>query len=212
MASADEARSQPTGSAADRRSTMERNTHETKIRVELDLDARPNGAAAEPAATGHGFLDHLLAQLAKHGRFALAVTGQGDLHIDVHHLAEDCGIVIGQALSEALGDRAGIERYGTAHVPMDETLAHVVVDLSGRPFLAFDPAGFAGDSGGFNAFHLRELLRGFANHAGATVHVRVLAGEETHHVCEAVMKAFARALKDAVARTHDQLPSTKGLL
>ena len=202
-----------------RRSRKERVTKETSLLVELDLDARPaaatptgDGPGGEAAATGHGFLDHLLDQLARHGRFDLQVSGKGDLHIDVHHLAEDAGITIGQAFSEALAERGGIERYGSAYVPMDETLAHVVVDLSGRPFLAFEAAGFAGDSGGFNVFHLRELLRGFANHAGATVHVRVLAGEETHHVCEAVMKAFARALRDAVAVTHDQLPSTKGLL
>lgn len=196
-----------------RRSLKERNTSETQLRVELDLDAAASRSDDhEPPSTGHGFLDHLLAQLTRHGRFALSVGGQGDLHIDVHHLAEDSGITIGQAFAEALGDRAGIERYGDAFVPMDETLAHVVVDLSGRPYLSFDAAGFAGDSGGFNAFHLREFLRGFANHAGATVHVRVLEGEETHHVCEAVMKAFARALRDAVQLTHEELPSTKGLL
>lgn len=201
--------------APNRRARQERVTSETSLLVELDLDAPatpPSGADQAQGGTGHGFLDHLLAQLSRHGRFQLAVSGQGDLHIDVHHLAEDSGITIGQAVNAALGDRGGIERYGAAYVPMDETLAHVVVDLSGRPYLAFDAAGFAGDSGGFNAFHLRELLRGFANHAGATIHVRVLAGEETHHVCEAVMKAFARALRDAVAVTHDQLPSTKGLL
>jgi imidazoleglycerol-phosphate dehydratase len=134
------------------------------------------------------------------------------VHVDVHHLAEDCGIVLGQAVAEALGDRLGIERYGDAFVPMDETLAHVVVDLSGRPFLAFEPAGFEGNAGGFNAHHLRELLRGFCNHAGATVHVRVLSGVETHHVCEAVVKAFARSLALAVAVTGKELPSTKGLL
>lgn len=185
-----------------------RETRETQVRVKLDLDGHGGGTAA----TGHGFLDHLLDQLIRHGRFALEVTGTGDLHIDVHHLAEDCGITLGQAFGQALGQRSGIERYGDAFVPMDETLAHVVVDLSGRPYLAFDAAGFEGDSGGFTAFHLRELLRGFANHAGATVHARVLGGEETHHVCEAVMKAFARALRDAVRITHDALPSTKGLL
>lgn len=196
-----------------RRSTKERVTSETSLQVKLDLDGGVDATSLDAAGnTGHGFLDHLLAQLSKHGRFALAVSGKGDLHIDVHHLAEDCGITIGQSFHEALGDRGGIERYGAAYVPMDETLAHVVVDLSGRPYLAFEAAGFEGDSGGFNAFHLREFLRGFANHAGATVHVRVLSGEETHHVCEAVMKAFARALRDAVALTHDQLPSTKGLL
>jgi len=194
-----------------RRAEVERATSETRVRATLDLDAPPI-AGAPAAATGHGFLDHLLEQLARHGRLALRVEAEGDLHVDVHHLAEDVGITLGQAVREALGAREGIERYGDAFVPMDETLAHAVIDLSGRPYLAFDPRGFAGEPGGFNAFHLRELLRGFANHAGATVHVRVLAGEETHHVCEAVMKAFARALAAATRVTHGDLPSTKGLL
>jgi len=194
-----------------RRAEVERATSETRVRITLDLDAPPI-AGAPAAATGHGFLDHLLEQLARHGRLALRVEAEGDLHVDVHHLAEDVGITLGQAVREALGAREGIERYGDAFVPMDETLAHAVIDLSGRPYLAFDPRGFAGEPGGFNAFHLRELLRGFANHAGATVHVRVLAGEETHHVCEAVMKAFARALAAATRVTHGDLPSTKGLL
>ena len=193
-----------------RRAEVERVTRETSVKVVWDLDAPPSDAPA--GATGHGFLDHLLDQLARHGRFAVAVSGAGDLHVDVHHLAEDVGITLGQALHRALGGREGIERYGDAFVPMDETLAHVVVDLSGRPYLAFDARGFAGEPGGFNAFHLRELLRGFANHAGATVHVRVLAGEETHHVCEAVTKAFARALSQAARVTHDSLPSTKGVI
>lgn len=191
-----------------RAAAVVRETRETRLRVVLDLDAPAGGSAA----TGHGFLDHLLDQLIRHGRFTLDVSGTGDLHIDVHHLAEDSGITIGQAFAGALGQRSGIERYGDAFVPMDETLAHVVVDLSGRPYLAFAAAGFEGDSGGFNAYHLREFLRGFANHAGATIHVTVYSGEETHHVCEAVMKAFARALRDAVKVTHDALPSTKGLL
>ena len=194
-----------------RRAEVERATSETRVRITLDLDAPPI-AGAPAAATGHGFLDHLMEQLARHGRLALRVEAEGDLHVDVHHLAEDVGITLGQAVREALGAREGIERYGDAFVPMDETLAHAVIDLSGRPYLAFDPRGFAGEPGGFNAFHLRELLRGFANHAGATVHVRVLAGEETHHVCEAVMKAFARALAAATRVTHGDLPSTKGLL
>lgn len=185
-----------------------RTTSETDVTVAVDLD----GAAGGSVALGHGFLDHLLDQLVRHGRFALTVNGTGDLHVDVHHLAEDTGITLGQAFARALGGREGIERYGDAFVPMDESLAHVVVDLSGRPYLAFDAAGFEGDCGGFTAFHLRELLRGFANHAGATIHVTVHSGEETHHVCEAVMKAFARALRRAVAVTHDGLPSTKGLL
>ncbi len=192
-----------------------RETRETRIRVTVDLDASPIDASASGAGsvtTGHGFLDHLLEQLVRHGRLALALSGSGDLHVDVHHLAEDCGIVIGQAFAEALGSRQGIERYGSAFVPMDETLAHVVVDLSGRPHITFDPGRLHGDSGGFTAYHLRELLRGFANHAGATLHVRLISADDTHHACEAVMKAFARALRDAVKVTHAGLPSTKGVL
>ncbi len=192
-----------------------RETRETRIRVAVDLDASSADAPAAGTgrvATGHGFLDHLLEQLVRHGRFALSLAGSGDLHVDVHHLAEDCGIVIGQAFSEALGSRQGIERYGSAFVPMDETLAHVVVDLSGRPHITFDPGALHGDSGGFTAYHLRELLRGFANHAGATLHVRLISADDTHHACEAVMKAFARALRDAVKVTHTDLPSTKGML
>ena len=191
-----------------RQAEVDRNTSETQISIGLDLDSPPGGEIE----TGHGFLDHMLHQVQRHGAFTLRVKARGDLHIDVHHLAEDSGIVLGQAFRDALGDRQGIERYGTAFVPMDETLAHVVVDLSGRPFLAFEPAGFEGDAGGFNVHHLRELLRGFSNHAGATVHVRVLSGVETHHVCEAVVKAFARALRDACRVSGDSLPSTKGLL
>ena len=179
----------------------------------LDLDdAAP--ADGHRLQTGHGFLDHMLEQLARHGRFGLSVQATGDLHVEVHHLAEDVGITIGQALAQALGNRQGIERYGSQFIPMDETLAHVVVDLSGRAHLAFEPEkldvwGLAGD---FSHYHLREFLRGLCNHAGVTLHVRLLAGREAHHVIEAVMKAFARALRDAVAVTSDALPSTKGLL
>ena len=191
-----------------RTAQVERITRETQLQATVDLDGAPEGSAN----TGHGFLDHLLDQLIRHGRFQLNVSGSGDLHIDAHHLAEDCGIPLGQAFAQALGSRTGIERYGDAFVPMDETLAHVVVDLSGRPHLSYEPAVYSGNVGGFNCYHLRELLRGFANHAGATMHVRVLAGDETHHVCEAVMKAFARALQAATRVTHDQLPSTKGVL
>lgn len=191
-----------------RRAEVHRATKETDVRIALDLDG---GETA--LDVGHGFLAHLLDQLGRHGRLGLDVSAHGDVDtVDVHHLAEDVGIVLGQATRRALGDARGIERYGQAWVPMDETLAQVVVDLSGRPYLAFDPAGYEGDAHGFHAHHLRELLRGFANHAGATVHVRVLAGTETHHVCEAVAKAFARALRDALRVAHDELPSTKGVL
>lgn len=193
---------------AERRASVHRVTHETDVRVALDLDAGPLGAAV----TGHGFLDHLLAQVVRHGRVGLEVSASGDLHIDVHHLAEDLGITLGQAWLAAVGDADGIERYGDAFVPMDETLAHVVVDLCGRPFLAFDPAAVPGDVGGFTPYHLREFLRGFANHARATVHVRWLATGDPHHGCEAVVKAFARALYVATRVTGSGVPSTKGAL
>ena len=191
-----------------RAAQIERVTNETQLEVTLDLDAPAGGTAT----TGHGFLDHMLEQLIRHGAFSLSIKGQGDLHIDVHHLAEDTGITLGQAFAEALGDKKGIARYADAFVPMDETLAQVVLDFSGRPWLSFDPAGFEGSAGGFNVHHLRELLRGFCNHAGVTMHVRVLSGVEVHHVSEAVVKAWARALHEATRVVSDTLPSTKGTL
>jgi imidazoleglycerol-phosphate dehydratase len=193
---------------AERRATVHRVTRETDVRVALDLEAGGVGAPA----TGHGFLDHLLAQVVRHGRVGLEIAATGDLHIDVHHLAEDVGITLGQAFRTAVGDAVGIERYADAFVPMDETLVHVVVDLCGRPFLAFDPAAVPGDVSGFTTYHLREFLRGFANHAQATVHVRWLATGDPHHGCEAVVKAFARALYAATRVTGTELPSTKGAL
>lgn len=193
-----------------RTATVTRSTSETDITVKIDL----NNAAYTPPATGHGFFDHMLDALARHSRLGLSVTGKGDLHIEPHHLIEDTGITLGQALSQALGNRRGIERYGSAFVPMDETLAHVVIDLSGRAHLEFHPEtlNVDGQAGGMTHYHLREFLRGFCNHAGATLHVRLLAGREAHHVIEAVMKAFARALRDAVQVTSGDLPSTKGSL
>lgn len=191
-----------------REANVERKTSETDLQVHLDLDASPGGHAE----TGHGFWDHMLAQLIRHGRFKLDIRGQGDLHVDPHHLAEDTGITLGQAFHQALGDRVGLERYADAWVPMDETLAHVVLDLSGRAFLSFPVGNMKGDCNGFNTFHLREFMRGFSNHCGVTLHVRLLSGEETHHVCEAIMKAFARALHQATRVSSGELPSTKGLL
>lgn len=194
-----------------RAATAQRHTTETRVNVSLDLDAP---LAGETLSTGHGFLDHMLEQLRRHGKLGLTVTAEGDLHVEVHHLAEDVGITLGQALSRALGDRAGIERYGSAFVPMDETLAQVVLDLSGRAHLAYEPEKLEvwGDAGGFTHYHLREFLRGFCNHAGATLHVRLLAGREAHHFIEATFKALARALRDAVQVTGGGVPSTKGTL
>ena len=190
-----------------RRARLRRTTNETDVRVDLDLDGR--GGSVQ---TGHGFVDHLLEQVVRHGRIGLDVQATGDLHVDVHHLAEDVGISLGQALHAALGDARGIERYADVIVPMDETLVQVVLDLSGRAFLAFDPEGVPGSANGFSAYHLRELLRGFANHGRATLHVRILAMGEAHHVCEATVKALARALHRATRETHDELPTTKGTL
>ena len=193
-----------------RTATVTRTTSETDITIHLDLD---NATYTAPT-TGHGFFDHMLDALARHSRLNISVKGKGDLHIEPHHLIEDTGITLGQALSQALGDRKGIERYGSAFVPMDETLAHVVVDLSGRAHLEFHPEGLDvyGNAGGMTHYHLREFLRGLCNHAGVTMHVRVLAGREAHHVIEAIVKALARALRDAVAVTTDTMPSTKGSL
>lgn len=195
---------------APRLARVSRDTSETQVAVTLNLDA----PVEVGIATGHGFLDHMLDQLRRHGRLGLGVQARGDLHIEPHHLAEDVGITLGQALSQALGDRRGIERYGSAFVPMDETLVQAVVDLSGRAHLAYEPERQEvwGDAGGFTHYHLREFLRGLCNHAGVTLHLRLLAGREAHHVIEASFKALARALRDAVRRSGDLLPSTKGVL
>jgi imidazoleglycerol-phosphate dehydratase len=189
-----------------RAATVERNTLETQIKVTLDLDQHLTGKLE----TGHAFLDHMLDQIRRHGRLGLLVEGRGDLAVDAHHLAEDTGITLGMAVLQALGDKRGIERYADAFVPMDETLAHVVLDFSGRAHLEFKPE--YGDAGGFTIYHLREFLRGFCNHAGATLHVRLLNGKEVHHVVEAIFKAFARALYAATRVTSQDLPSTKGTL
>jgi imidazoleglycerol-phosphate dehydratase len=193
-----------------RTATVSRNTLETQITLALGLDAALEGKIS----TGHGFLDHMLDQIRRHGRLGLVVAATGDLHVDVHHLAEDTGISLGQALAHALGDKKGLERYADSFVPMDETLVQVVLDLSGRAHLEFAPESLEvdGDMHGFNVYHLREFLRGFCNHAGATLHVRVLSGREAHHVIEATFKAFARALYAATRVTHEALPSTKGTL
>ena len=193
-----------------RAATLERNTLETQIKISLDLDMSLTGKLE----TGHAFLDHMLDQIRRHGRIGLLVEGRGDLAVDAHHLAEDTGITFGMAMLQALGDKRGIERYADAFVPMDETLAHVVLDFSGRAHLEFRPEelGVAGDAGGFTIYHLREFLRGFCNHAGVTLHVRLLNGKEVHHVVEASVKGFARSLYAATRGTSQDLPSTKGTL
>ncbi len=193
-----------------RQADIRRTTGETDVRVSLGLD----GDGAVTATTGVGFFDHMLVLFGRHGRFTLDVETTGDLETGSHHTVEDTGIVIGQALDQALGDRAGIERYGSAFVPMDESLAHAVVDISGRPCLALDLDLPFAVIGGFETDLVQEFLRGLVNHAKLTLHVRQLAGVNPHHVIEGVFKATARALAQAVAINPDVrgIPSTKGLL
>lgn len=192
-----------------RNAHIERTTNETQITIDLNLD----GGDYENQ-TGVGFFDHMLDHVAKHGRFGLTVAAEGDTHIDDHHTVEDVGIVLGQALIEALGDKRGIERYGFASVPMDETLARVTVDLSGRAALVFD-ADFdqtAGKIGTFDTQLVREFLTALVQNGRFNCHVEVVHGSNHHHIAEAIFKALGRALRDAVAVTSDDVPSTKGVL
>ncbi|WP_348760923.1 imidazoleglycerol-phosphate dehydratase HisB [uncultured Salinisphaera sp.] len=191
-----------------RRATIERRTAETDIRVELDLD----GTGAYSAATGVGFFEHMLHQVARHGLIDLTVSANGDLHIDDHHTVEDVGIVIGQALREALGDKRGITRYGHAYVPLDEALSRVVIDFSGRPGLFFRADFTAEKIGTFDTELVREFFGGIAAGAAMTLHMDNLSGANAHHIAETLFKAFGRALRAAVAfdeRALDALPSTK---
>ncbi len=190
---------------------VQRNTKETQIRVRVDLD----GTGAAKLATGIGFFDHMLDQIARHGLIDLDVEARGDLHIDGHHTVEDVGITLGQAVAQAVGDKAGIVRYGHACVPLDEALSRVVVDFSGRPGLHMDVAFKAGMIGGFDSQLAFEFFQGFANHALVTLHIDNLKGDNAHHQCETVFKAFARALRMALAadpRAAGVIPSTKGTL
>jgi len=195
----------------DRRAVMQRTTAETDIRMTLHLD----GTGEHRIETGMPFLDHMLAQVAKHGRFDLTVQATGDLSVDLHHTVEDVGIVLGEAVLQALGDKAGIVRYGTARVPMDEALASVVIDLSGRPFLVFQAPQLTGRIGDFEAGLVREFFQGMANHLRANVHVQVEYGQNLHHMAEAIFKAAGRALDQATLvdpRLPGVVPSTKGSL
>ncbi len=194
-----------------RTARIERNTAETRIAVVLDLD----GTGRAELATGVPFLDHMLDQLARHGMVDLAVRATGDLHIDAHHTVEDIGITLGQALRAAVGDKKGIARYGHAYVPLDEALSRVVVDLSGRPGLEFHVPFTRAMIGAFDVDLTREFFQGFVNHAQLTLHVDNLRGDNAHHQAETVFKAFARALRMAVAldpRAGAAIPSTKGAL
>jgi imidazoleglycerol-phosphate dehydratase len=196
---------------SDRAASRTRRTGETDIALELALD----GDGAGTRRTGVGFLDHMLDLLARHGRLDLVVRATGDLQTGSHHTVEDVGIVLGQALDEALADRAGIVRYGQALVPMDEARAMCAIDVSGRPFLALDDGGLpAGETGGFEHELLEEFFRAVVNNARITLHLEVQAGTNAHHMIEASFKAFARALRGAIAidPTETGVPSTKGTL
>ncbi|QDR81494.1 imidazoleglycerol-phosphate dehydratase HisB [Sporomusa termitida] len=193
-----------------RTAVIERVTGETAITVSLNLD----GSGQAKAATGIGFFDHMLILLSKHGLFDLRVDARGDLEVDGHHTVEDTGIVLGQALAKALGDKAGIKRYGTAFVPMDEALAMVSLDISGRPYLVFEAVLPSERVGQFDSELTEEFLRAVCVHAGITLHVRLLAGKNTHHIIEAIFKACGRALAEATRRDEriQGVMSSKGIL
>jgi imidazoleglycerol-phosphate dehydratase len=195
-----------------RSADIHRSTGETDVRLKLDLDGTDDGTGER--ATGVGFLDHMLDLLARHGRLGLTVNASGDLETGAHHTVEDVGICLGQALDEALGDRAGIFRYGSATVPMDEARASCAIDVSGRAFLAFDAELPAGAIGNFDHELAEEFFRAVASNAKLTLHLAVEAGTNVHHMIEALFKAFARALRAAVAidPTESGVPSTKGTL
>ena len=188
-----------------------RNTAETKIRVVVNLD----GSGQSKLATGIGFFDHMLDQIARHGAVDLTVEAEGDLHIDGHHTVEDIGITLGQAVARAVGDKKGIRRYGHAYVPLDEALSRVVIDFSGRPGLVWQVPFTRAMIGEFDVDLAHEFFQGFVNHALVTLHVDNLRGDNAHHQCETVFKAFARALRvaaEADPRAAGVVPSTKGIL
>jgi imidazoleglycerol-phosphate dehydratase len=194
-----------------RKATVKRTTKETDVTVTVDLDGRGEAAIA----TGIGFLDHMLDLLARHSRIDMTVKAAGDLHIDHHHTTEDVGIALGQALKQALGDMRGITRYADVHLPMDEALTRVAIDISGRPFLVFKSAFSRDKIGTFDTELVQEWFQAFAMNAGITLHVETLYGTNDHHISESCFKGLARALRTAVAidpRAKDEVPSTKGSL
>lgn len=194
-----------------RQAAVTRNTAETQITARVHLD----GTGQAKLATGIGFFDHMLDQIARHGLIDLEIQAKGDLHIDGHHTVEDVGITLGQAVYQAVGDKKGIRRYGHAYVPLDEALSRVVIDFSGRPGLIMNVPFKSGMIGGFDTQLTHEFFQGFVNHAFVTLHIDNLRGENAHHQCETVFKAFARALRAALEldpRAAGTIPSTKGSL
>lgn len=197
--------------STDRIAEVSRNTAETRIRVRINLD----GTGQSNLNTGIGFFDHMLEQIARHGLIDLEVDCDGDLHIDGHHTVEDVGITFGQALARAIGDKKGLRRYGHAYVPLDEALSRVVIDFSGRPGLHMRVDFKSGMIGALDSQLVYEFFQGFSNHAGVTLHIDNLQGDNAHHQCETIFKAFARALRMALEidpRAATVIPSTKGSL
>ncbi len=196
---------------APRLASVQRDTKETQIRVSLNLD----GSGESRLSTGIGFFDHMLDQIARHGLIDLEIDAKGDLHIDGHHTVEDVGISFGQAMARAVGDKKGLRRYGHAYVPLDEALSRVVVDFSGRPGLHMRVDFKSGMIGSLDTQLVYEFFQGFVNHAGVSLHIDNLFGDNAHHQCETIFKAFARALRMALEidpRAADVIPSTKGSL
>lgn len=194
-----------------RTAQVSRNTQETQIKVSINLD----GTGTAKLATGIGFFDHMLDQIARHGLIDLEIDAKGDLHIDGHHTVEDVGITLGQAFAKAVGDKKGIRRYGHAYVPLDEALSRVVIDFSGRPGLHMRVDFKAGMIGALDSQLVYEFFQGFSNHALVTLHIDNLQGDNAHHQCETIFKAFARALRMALEldpRSAGVIPSTKGSL
>jgi len=194
-----------------RTADITRNTQETRVRAAINLD----GTGRQSINTGVPFLDHMLDQIARHGLIDLDIHCDGDVHIDDHHSVEDVGITLGQAFAAAVGNKAGMRRYGHAYVPLDEALSRVVIDFSGRPGLFYDVPYTRSHIGRFDVDLAREFFQGFSNHAQATLHIDNLKGENAHHQCETVFKAFGRALRMAVEldpRSEGVIPSTKGVL
>jgi imidazoleglycerol-phosphate dehydratase len=194
-----------------RQATVERSTKETSIKAGVDID----GTGKADIATGIGFLDHMLEQLARHSLIDIELEAKGDLHIDFHHTTEDSGIVLGQALAKAMGDKQGIARYASLHLPMDETLTRVAIDVSGRPYLIWKVAFSQPKIGDMDTELFREWFQAFAQHAGITLHVETLYGENNHHIAETCYKGLARALRQALTidpRQQGRVPSTKGTL
>jgi imidazoleglycerol-phosphate dehydratase len=191
-----------------RQATIERKTKETDVKVSLDLD----GSGTSSSHTGLAFLDHMLEQIGKHGAFDFSVSCKGDLEIDGHHTVEDTGIAVGQAFAEALGDKAGIRRFASVAVPLDESLVEVALDISGRPFLVWDVEVPAETIGTFDTGLAEDFVQAFVQNAGLTLHVRLISGRSPHHVLEAAFKGIANALRDACRIVGGGIPSTKGTL